>query len=420
MAGKLAINGGEPSVSFSNVTFPVYGEKEKELVLKVLESGRWWRGGSLEEQRDSVSGEFEAEFAKFNGVNHVLAVPNGTVALELALKAAGLGPGDEVIVPSISFVVTGTAPLLVNAVPVFADIDPETYQMDPADIERKITEKTRAICLVHYGGYPADMDRIMQIARKYELKVIEDCAHAHGTEWRNKKVGSIGDAGTFSFQMSKAITSGEGGAITTNDEDLFYTSYSYHHIGRLEHKGFYDFYLPAWNYRIAEFQGALLLCQLERYKEQLEVKHDNGEYLAKELGKVEGIKPLKRDERITKRGYYFFVLRYDKSHFNRIEKGKFIEALQAEGVPCWGAYGKPIYQYPLFQEMNFGDKQCPVACPHYGQTIDYTATKCPNAEHACENEQVVLKHHALLGAREDMDGIVDAILKIQKHSKELK
>jgi len=387
--------------------FPIFGSAEEKLVLRVLKSGKWWRGGTLKEMQDSITGQFEREYAKFNKVKYCLAVSNGTTALEVALKAAGIGLGDEVLVPSISFVVTATAPLLVNATPIFVDIDPETYQMDPDDIERKITKKTKAICLVHYGGYPADMDRIMEIARKHKLKVIEDCAHAHGSEWRGRKVGSIGNAGTFSFQMSKSITSGEGGAVITNSKEMFYMCYSYHHIGRLEHKGFYDFYLPAWNYRITEFQGAILLCQLRRYKNQLEIKHLNGEYLANKLLNIRGIKPLKRDPRITKRGYYFFIMRYDSKYFNNLPREKFIEALRKEGIPCGHAYGKPIYKYPLFQERNFDKKICPQ---------DYKKVKCPNAEYACENEQVSLSHTLLLGSKKDIDSIVDAIVRIQKRS----
>ncbi len=400
----------------TKVNYPIFGKEEEKLVLKVLRSGKWWRGGTLKEMQASVTGRFEKEYSKFTGAKHCLAVSNGTAAPELALKAAGLGAGDEVLVPALSFVVTGTVPLLVNAVPVFVDIDPETYQMDPKDIERKITKKTRAILLVHYGGYPADMDRIIPLAKKHKLIVIEDCAHAQGTQWRGKHAGTFGAAGTFSFQMSKAITSGEGGAIITNNKEMFYKCYSYHHIGRLEQKGFYDFFYPAWNYRLTEFQGALLLCQLRRYKKMVKEKHAAGVYLAAELSKIGGVEPLKRDKRITRRGYYYFVIRYDAKHFNNLPRADFLAALAKEGVILGRGYGKPIYKEPLFQQGNFGNNSCPVKCSNYGKVMDYKKVCCPNAERACAEEQVTL-HHIQLGlGRKHLDKIIKAIIKVKAAS----
>jgi len=400
----------------SKVTYPIIGKEEEKLLLKVLRSGKWWRGGTLQEMKESVTGQFEKEYAKFTGAKFCLAVSNGTAAPELALKAAGLGTGDEVLVPSISFVVTGTVPLLVNAVPVFVDIDPETYQMDPADIERKITKKTKAILLVHYGGYPADMDRIMPLAKKHKLVVIEDCAHAHGTQWRGKHVGTFGAAGTFSFQMSKGITSGEGGAIIMNAREMFYKCYSYHHIGRLEQKGFYDFFYPAWNYRLTEFQGAMLLCQLRRYKKMVKEKHAAGAYLAGRLSEIGGVKPLRQDKRITRRGYYYFVMRYDARYFNNMPRVDFLAAMAKESIAMGRGYGKPIYKEPLFQEGNFGNNSCPVKCGNYGKVMDYKKVSCPNAERACAGEQLTLHHVHLGKGKKYIDSIADAIIRVKAES----
>ena len=401
MKNRLAINGGRPLIARTR-QFPVFGAPEKRLLLQVLNSGKWWRGGTLKEMQRSVTGQFERAFAKFTRARHCLAVSNGTAALELLLKAAGLGAGDEVLVPSVSFVVTATAPLLVNATPVFVDIDPETYQMDPADLERKLTKRTRAICLVHYSGYPADMDRIGAIAKSHGLIVIEDCAHAHGTEWRGRKVGTFGAGGSFSFQNSKALTCGEGGAIITNRRDIFDLSYSYHHIGRLENKNFYDFYLPAWNYRLGEFQGAVLLGQMRRYVEQFREKNDRARDFTEMVRNLKGVTSLKQDPRVTKLGFYFYVLRYDKREFNHAPKARFIEALQKEGVQCWGGYGKPIYEEPLFRKMK-----------------RYAGICCPKAAHALKEEQVVIKHGEFLAGKPHIEDIAKAIDKIHTHRHDL-
>lgn len=415
---KLAINGGEPVAPKGlKIKWPIFGDEEREALLDVLESGRWWRG-AYKDQSDSMVGRFEKEFCEYLGVKYGVAVTNGTAALELALKSAGIEAGDEVIVPAVTFIATATAVLAVNAIPIFVDIDPETYQIDPEKIEEAITEKTRAIIPVHYGGYPADMDKIMRIAEKYDIVVVEDCAEAHGSEWRGKKVGGIGDLGAFSFQMGKPLTCGEGGFVSTNVEDLAKKCFSYHNIGRIIGRPFYEHHVPAWNMRMTEFQGAILLCQLKRLPEQTEIRYKNGEYLAEELEKIGGIKPLKRDPRITKRGYYFYLMRYNEEEFEGVSRDKFLEALRAEGIPAGKAHNQPLYKNPVFKEMHFGKTGCPIRCPIYGKTIDYSKIRCPVAERIYEKEIVALGKDFLM-ERENINLVIEAIIKIKENIKEL-
>jgi len=396
----------------SKVKWPIFGDEERRALLEVLDSGKWWRGAYKDQSKSKV-GQFEAEFCKFLGVKYGVAVTNGTAAIELALKAAGVEAGDEVIVPAVTFIATATAVLAVNAVPIFVDIDPETYQIDPEKIEDAITEKTKAILPVHYGGYPADMDRIMEIAEEHDLMVVEDCAEAHGSEWKGKKVGGIGHLGTFSFQMGKPLTCGEGGFVSTNDEELAEKCFSYHNIGRIRGRPFYEHHVPAWNMRMTEFQGAILLCQLKRLSEQTEKRYINGEYMAKELEKIGGIHALKRDPRITKRGYYFYLMRYNEEEFGGVNRDRFLEALLAEDIPAGKAHNHPLYKNPVFMEMRFGRTGCPVRCPLYGKTIDYSKFYCPVAEHVYEKEIVALGKDFLL-EREQVDLVLEVIKKIKK------
>jgi dTDP-4-amino-4,6-dideoxygalactose transaminase len=415
---NLAVKGGRPVAPEGvGTTWPIYGEEERKALLEVLESGRWWRG-AYKDPKESKVGIFETEFCRYLGVKHGVAVTNGTAAIELALKAAGVEAGDEVIVPAVTFIATATAVLAINASPVFVDIDPETYQINPEETEQAITGKTRAIVPVHYGGCPADMDRMMEIAEKHDLIVVEDSAEAHGSEWRGTKVGGIGHLGTFSFQMGKPLTCGEGGFVSTNDEELAKRCFSYHNIGRVEGRPFYEHYVPAWNMRMTEFQGAILLRQLKRLPEQTEKRHINGEYLARELEQTEGIKALKRDPRITKRGYYFYLMRYNEEEFREVSRDRFIEALRAEGIPAGTAHNQPLYKNPVFQEMHFGRTGCPVRCPLHGEPIDYSAVRCPAAEHVYENEIVALGKDFLM-ERSKVDLVLGAIRKIRQNIEEL-
>ncbi len=408
---KLAVNGGERVITRSlGKKWPIFGEREEELLLEVLHSGKWWRG-AYSEASESKVGQFEDAFAKYQDAEYGVAVTNGTQALECALKAAGIDSGDEIIVPALTFVATATAAALVNGIPVFADIDPETFNISPDSIADAITDKTKAVIPVHNGGYPADMDRIMEIAEKHNLMVIEDAAHAHGSEWKGKRVGSIGHFGCFSFQMGKTLTCGEGGIILMNDKELAEKAYSFHHIGRISGRPFYEFHRVASNLRMTEFQAAVLLGQFERLDEQIETRERNIKYLASGLKEIDGVDPIERDEKVTRWSFYYWNLKYNEEEFDGIPRGKFLKAVGAEGVPMGvGAHGAPIYKNPLFEDMK---------SPLTGEKIDYSKVYCPKAEHIHEKVALSISHRAFLGGTEDMDLILKAIRKVRENVDEL-
>ena len=332
---------------------------------------------------------------------------NGSVALRLALIAAGVKPGDEVIVPPYTFIATASIVIEANCVPVFVDIDPDTYNLDATRIETAITERTRAIIPVHFAGLACDMDRIMDIAKKHKLIVIEDAAHAHGGEYKGKKLGTIGHAGSFSFQSSKNLTAGEGGMIVTDDEAYYERMNSLRNVGRIKGGEWYEHHYLGCNYRITQFQAALLSQQLRRLDSQTRTRDANGRYLTSLLASVKGIKPLIRSEHATLHTYHLYILRYDKAAFGGLAKKEFAAMLSAEGVPAFMGYPEPLYKQPVFQQKNF---LC-YAIPDY---VDYTNVSCPVTEKACYEEGVWILQHAMLGTRKDMEDFARAIRKIQE------
>lgn len=394
---KLAINGGEPIVkSGLGKSWPIFDETEENALLEVLRSGAWNR-------REKVD-EVGEKFAAYQDAKYGIPLANGTVALQCALKAAGVTAGDEVIVPALTFVATGTSVVCVNAVPVIVDIDPLTYNIAPDAIEAAITPRTRAIIPVHNGGYPADMDAIMDIADRHNLKVIEDCAHAHGSQWRGKGMGSIGHLGTFSFQIGKTLTCGEGGMVITNDEAL---ANSAGQVANL-------------NMRMTNLQAALLLSQLERFDEQVETRERNIAYLIKGMEAIEGIHPIPRDERVTRWCFYYWDFRFVSEEFGGISRGRFLEALGAEGVPCGvGAHGQPIYNEGPFSNPEWFE-QLGLPREHLGdRAIDYSKVHCPEAERVYQEEVCSFGHAMFLGGTDDMQLILDAFQKIRTHVDEL-
>jgi len=407
---KLAINGGSPEASgLKDVIprWPEFSEDDKKALIEVLESRRWCRiypGSKVE--------SFEKAFSEYHDAKYGIAVANGTVALELALETIGVGVG-EVLVPAVTFIATASAVTEVGAVPIFVDINPETATMDPEDLEKSVTERTKAVIVVHYGGYPADFDEILPIVKKHSLSLIEDCAHAHGTEWKGRKVGAIGDMGGFSFQESKSMPAGEGGIVLTNDDELAEKARLIHNIGRVVGRPGYEHYVLSSNYRMTEFQGALLLSKLKSYPRELEIKHANGDYLAGKLKKIGGVDPLKRDSRVTKRGYYFFVMRYDSKEFNGLSKERFVAALNAEGVPAGVGYGMPLYKQPAFKKERLRG-----VFPKGVQVPDYESLFLPKSEEFTARE-VTLPHQILLADREAVDLVVGAMEKIKDNVDEL-
>jgi dTDP-4-amino-4,6-dideoxygalactose transaminase len=413
---KLAINGGTPVAPGGlKTTWPIYDDCERKALIDVLESGKWCSARFYyEHPLDSRVALFQQEFARWIGCTHAVAAANGTSAVMLALKAAGITTGDEVICPAATFIATATAVIMAGGVPVFVDIEPDTYQMDPALAEQAITPRTKALLPVHYGGYPADMDRIMDVARRHNLVVIEDAAEAHGTEWRGKKTGNLGHAGAFSFQMGKPLAAGEGGAVTTSDPEIARMAYSYLDLGRIEDGGKYEHYIAAGNNRMTEFQGAILLCALKRLDEQTNIRWQNGEYFAQELDRIGGIPALKRDPRITKRGYYFYFLRYQPEHWGGMPRSRFLQALAAEGIHAGTAHNQPLYQNPMFLTAKWdrGDGDT------YRKAVDYSKVSCPVAERVFESEVVALGKDFLM-ERALVDQVLEAIGKIKANLSEL-
>ena len=397
----LAINGGIKSVTTS-FPWPLYEDTDVRAVAQAAQSGQWGNpdcGGLV--------AKFEKEFAAYCGTRYALTCVNGSVALRLALIASGVKPGDEVIIPPYTFIATATIVIEANCVPVFVDIDPDTYNLDPDKIEAAITKRTKAIIPVHFAGQACSMDRIMDIARKHNLTVIEDAAHAHGGEYKGKKLGSIGRAGCFSFPSSKNLSAGEGGCVVTNDEKLFDMMNSLRNVGRVKGGQWYEHHYLGCNYRITQFQAALLSQQLTRLAEQTKVRDDNGKYLNELLAPVAGITPLTRGHGETVHTYHLYIFRYDKSKFNGLPKKDFSEMLAAEGVPSFMGYPQPIYKQPLFQQKNF-------LCYAIPDDVDYTNVHCQVAEKACHEEGVWILQHAMLGTRKDMEQFVAAIIKIQQ------
>jgi dTDP-4-amino-4,6-dideoxygalactose transaminase len=400
MKQNLAVNGGPKTID-KDFAWPIFDDTDVAAVAEIIRSGKWGNPDC-----GDVVEAFEKEFAAFCGTKYALTCVNGSVALRLALIACGVKPGDEVIVPPYTFIATTSIVIEANCVPVFVDIDPNNYNLNPAEIEKAITKRTKAIIPVHFAGQACQMDEIMAIAKKYNLRVIEDACHGHGAEYKGKKLGSIGDAGCFSFQSSKNLTSGEGGMIITNDDQLYDMMNSLRNVGRVKGGQWYEHHHAGCNYRITQMQAILLSNQLRRLKDQTKLRHENGTYLNSLLENIDGIKPLTRGVGETLHSYHIYIFKYDKSKFNNLSKVEFTKMLAAEGVPCFMGYPEPLYKQPLFREKNF---MC-YAIPDY---VDYTTVCCPETEKACYEEAVWIFQNTMLGTKEDMNKFAEAIIKIQ-------
>jgi dTDP-4-amino-4,6-dideoxygalactose transaminase len=402
MGERLAIEGGTPARRDPFPSWPIWDENEERQLLEVLHSGNW---GMLTGTKVHT---FERAFADYQQAQHGICVVNGTAALEIALRAAGVGPGDEVITTPYTFVATVNAALMVDAIPILVDVAPETFEIDVEQIEGAITPKTKAILPVHIAGQPADMDAILAIAEKHGLRVVEDACQAWGAEWRGRRVGALGDLGTFSFQASKNITAGEGGIIVTNDDQLEDMVWSLHNVGRRKGGLWYEHVRAGGNYRMTEWQGAILLAQLERADELCKRRHQNALYLSEKLVAIPGIHPLKVDPRVTRHAWHIFIFRYRRQAFGGMPRERFIEALQAEGIPCVPGY-VPLNQSPALVDglerlRTFLED---VPAPH----------SCPVAERVCTQEAVWFTQNVLLGSEQDMDDIIEAVAKIQRCAK---
>jgi dTDP-4-amino-4,6-dideoxygalactose transaminase len=412
--GKLAITGGKALRKKPLPQWPIATKTEAAALKDALESTRW--GGQPFPGKHAAA--FAAKFAEFHTAKYGQCVNTGTVAIQAALKAIGIKPGDEVIVPAYTWEGTVGPVLLVNAVPVFVDVHPDTYCLDARLIEKAITPKTKAILPVHLGMRFADMDEILRIATKHNLKVVEDCAHAHGGMWRGKGAGSMGDLGAFSFQTSKLITSGEGGAVITNNLEYMELVQSYINAGRASLTDKYKKRIIGFNYRLGEFQAAVLGAQLKRLPKEGAVRHKNMKRLESRLQKTEGIGLLKPDPRITRLAPYGYVFKYFAEKVKDIPRAAFVAALQLEGIHCDGLFYEPVYKSSLFP---VDPTDFPALSWGREKPLDLrNMYSCPEAEKAAYHEAVWFPHQHFLGTTEDVDDIADAIHKVLENIEELR
>ncbi|MGE7823983.1 DegT/DnrJ/EryC1/StrS family aminotransferase [Paenibacillus sp. NPDC093718] len=389
----LAIHGGAPVRTKPFPQWPVYGEAEERHLLEVLHSGKWGGIGRVKLP------EFEERFAAFHGAAHAVTVVNGTVGITIALMAAGVGPGDEVIMPPYTFIATATSSLLFGAIPVFADVEPDTLLLDPDKIEALITAKTKAIVTVHLGGAPSDMTRLRTIADRHGLTLIEDSAQAVGARWEGKAVGALGDLGTFSFQSSKNINAGEGGIILTNDKKLADKAWSLVNVGRIREGAWYQHEHIGWNLRMTEFQAAVLLGQMSRLDEQMDKRERNGKLLTELLGNIVGIHTIRRDPRITKHAYHLYLFKLDSSVADTVDKNEVIRRLNSEGIPVSYGYVSLNRNEALIREIE-------------SRTGERRVQDCPISERACQKEVLWLHQNVLLAEEEDMVDIAKAVRKV--------
>jgi len=399
---NLAVNGGVPVRTTPYTPWPQYGEEEERVLLDVLHSRAW--GGYHQVVKD-----LEENFAAYHQVPHAVSCSNGTIAIEVALRALGIGPGDEVIVTPYSFMASASAILLCQATPVFVDIDPQCFNISPQAAEAAITSRTRAIIIVHFGGRPAEMDAFQALAKKHGLSLLEDSAHAHGASFRGVPVGGWGDVATFSFQSFKLMTAGEGGIILTRSQEIADRCWSYCNQGRKRDGGWFEHYFLGTNYRITAFQAAVLNVQLRRLPQQTERRAANVAYFRKGLREISGLILPEDDPRIEQNPYYLLTLWYQSEEFSGVPRDLVLQALQAEGIPF-----KPTYPHPLYRNPLFVTEQSALArCGNWYAAQDYANLHLPVAERVCK-EGVWLSHNVFLGEKRDIDDVLEAIRKVQR------
>jgi dTDP-4-amino-4,6-dideoxygalactose transaminase len=405
---ELALLGGKKCKSKPFPLWPQFDESERQGLSEVLESRVWWRTPGTKTL------EFESAFARFHGARHGIAVTNGTAALEVAMAALGLQPGDEVIVPNFTFVATASAVLFANALPVLVEVRPDTYCLDPQLTEAAITPRTKAIIAVHMGGHPADLDALQDLATRKRIALIEDCAHAHASEWRGQRVGTFGIGGTFSFQASKLMTAGEGGIIVSNDDAFERLARSVHDCGRMPNEWFYSHFIYGSNYRLSEWQAAVLKAQLGRLDEQTRRRHANARLLDRGLSQIPGVTPQRLDERCSRNGHYAYIFHVDSEQFAGISTQGFIAAMNAEGIPNQASY-PPLHELDMFRNGEYRKRLSGLqgAAEHA-----FLRQPFPHSRRAAW-ETVWIPQPALLGDETDMHEIIAAIRKIQQHAKEL-
>ncbi len=422
---KLAINGGEP---VRKHPFPVYntiGEEEKRAVMEVLDSsvlskflGTWspdFYGGPRVQK-------FEREWEEYFGVSHAVSVNSATSGLNAAVGAAGVGPGDEVIVSPFTMSASAACVLVYNAIPVFADIDPETFCITAETIRPLITPRTKAIVAVDIFGHPSEMDGIMALAKEFNLIVIEDAAQAPGAKSHGRYAGTEAHMGVFSLNYHKTIHTGEGGVVVTNDDALAdrLQLIRNHAEVVIADKGNDNLVnMLGFNYRMTEIEAAIGSEQLKKLEPLIKSRIEAADYLQEGMGDLPGLtQPVVRSH--IKHGYYVYGIRYDDSVLS-LPRQKFAQALKAEGIPVAEGYVKPIYLQPMYQRrVVYGDRGCPFTCGHYQGTVSYEEGICPVTERM-HNRELILGNFCYEGiTRNDLDDIIEGFRKVVENSAELR
>ncbi|HEX4817127.1 MAG TPA: DegT/DnrJ/EryC1/StrS family aminotransferase [Nonomuraea sp.] len=395
---KLAVNGGPPVRTAPFPAWPRFDDAERRALLRVLERGRW--GGRVA-RAGGETAAFEAEFARFHDAPAALAVTNGTHALQLALELAGVGPGDDVLVPALTPIPTSNAVRRCGATPVPVDVDGLTYCLDPDRLDAARTGRTRALIAVHLGGHVADLDRVLRWAGRWGVAVIQDAAHAHGARWRGRGLGALGAVATFSFMQSKVMTAGEGGAVLLDDDARYGDAFARHCLGRAPGRSPARFETASSNYRMGEFAAAVLRAQLTRLAGQNERRERHWRLLAALLAGVPGLSPQGRDPRCTVHPHYLAPMVLDPEPFEGgLSRDRLVEAVQAEGIPVFPIF-PPIYRLPAFWDA-------PGAGP---RDAEEPAASCPVSERIGA-WGFFLRHEALLGGERDVHDIADAVTKV--------
>jgi len=428
MSEQLAIKGGPPAVKEDHpevFKWPVFGEEELQVIKDLLEG--------KEKNIYSEIENFERDFMKYIGAKYVLAHNNGTSSIHSACFAIGVGPGDEVIVPSHSWILNIMPIIASHGIPVFCDIDPKTLTADPNDIEKRITPRTKAIIVVHTYGHPADMDPIMEIAEKHEIAVIEDCSHAHGAEYKGKKVGTIGDVGCFSMQASKLLPAIEGGVMVTNNEKYYERAVILGHYERtpsLKNEGYRKLGHGirgiiglsggcfGYKYRIHPIAAAITRVQLKHLDERNEIRRRNMEYISKGLLGLKTVEPPYVSSKV-KMAWLVYLLRYNQENAKKIRRSLFVKALKAEGVRIEeeGAY-RPFHMTNIMQLRDIYGKGCPWSCPHVERIPEYVLETLPVTESI--NEKLMsLTVFANPTPKEFMDSYIEAFHKVERNIDQL-
>lgn len=410
--GKLAILGGEPVVKDKVwPDWPYVDEKMVEAIVKTTRSGIWCR---IQSPSGTVP-TFESEYAKLMGTKFALGTGSGTQALNTCVEALGIGAGDEVITSPYTDMGTISSIITSRALPVMADLDPESFQLDPGEVERRITENTKAIMPIHIMGQPCNMERIMAIAKKHHLKVIEDACQSHLGVYQGKVLGTIGDVGCFSFQTSKTISCGEGGAIIGNNEELMENCYTIQNHGTSK-KGRSETIGP--KYRMNEFEGAILLAQLSGAKERFALRNKNAAYLTSKLRNFPGLVPQKLYEGTESGSFYLYTMSYHKEHFNNAPRDKFLKALAAEGISMSGYIANGLHKEPWVNHiLNLKVYQKMYSPERLKQYLEDLA--CPKCDQVCDDMVMLWASGPLLGTQADMDDIINAIMKVHANSDKL-